>query len=154
MDHSFEFKDTIHETLGIEFVEYTKERVVLTMPVLPRVHQPFHIMHGGVSVVLAESVASSGSYQFIDRDKQRAVGLEINANHIRSVADGMVKAVGVPVHVGRRTWSGMLGFMMIRIDWYVYHDVPWQLLIWNDNSHSITDSNLITPFHDLKHSIM
>lgn len=103
MDPVFEFKDTIHETLGIEFVEYTKERVVLTMPVLPRVHQPFHIMHGGVNVVLAESVASSGSYQFIDRDKQRAVGLEINANHIRSVASGEVKAVGVPVHVGRRT---------------------------------------------------
>ncbi len=97
----FEWPNTIMDTLGIQIIEFSPERVTAAMPVTPKTHQPFGIMHGGVSVVLAETVASAGSYQFIDREKQRAVGLEINANHIRSVSDGTVKAVGVPVHVGR-----------------------------------------------------
>lgn len=100
---NFDISNTVMATLGIEVTEFTRERVVATMPVTPKTHQPFGIMHGGVSVVLAETVASGGSYLFIDRDHQRAVGLEINANHIRSVSEGMVKAVGVPVHVGRTT---------------------------------------------------
>lgn len=91
------------DTLGIELTEFTPERVVASMPVTSRTHQPFGIMHGGVSAVLAETVASSGSYLFIDPDRQSAVGLEINANHISSVRDGIIKAVGVPVHVGQST---------------------------------------------------
>ncbi|MEQ8200266.1 MAG: hotdog fold thioesterase [Syntrophomonadaceae bacterium] len=100
-NENFEWSNTIMGTLGIEIVEFTKERVTAVMPVTPKTHQPFGIMHGGVSVVLAETVASAGSYLFIDRETQRAVGLEINANHIRSVSQGIVKAVGIPVHVGR-----------------------------------------------------
>ncbi len=99
----FNLDQTVMATLGIEITEYTKERVVATMPVTPKTHQPFAVMHGGVSVVIAETVASAGSYQFIDIKKQRAVGLEINANHIRSVSSGMVHAIGIPLHVGRRT---------------------------------------------------
>ncbi|MDD2620187.1 MAG: hotdog fold thioesterase [Syntrophomonadaceae bacterium] len=99
----FDLKNTIMSTLDINVVEFTQERVTATMPVTSKVHQPFGLMHGGVSVVLAETVASSGSYLFIDPEKQRAVGLEINANHLRSVSKGMIKAVGTPVHVGRRT---------------------------------------------------
>jgi uncharacterized protein (TIGR00369 family) len=60
-------------------------------------------MHGGVSLVLAETAASAGSYQFIDYPRKYAVGLEINANHLRSVKDGIIKAVGTPLHVGRTT---------------------------------------------------
>lgn len=90
-------------TLGIEIVEYTPERVVAIMPVTPKTHQPFGLLHGGVSVVIAETVASAGSYQFVDRATQRAVGLEINANHIRSQRDGIVKAIGTPIHIGRTT---------------------------------------------------
>jgi len=101
--NQFTTKNTVMETLGIEITEYTPERVVATMPVTPKTHQPLGIMHGGVSVVIAETVASSGSYQFIDPARQRAVGLEINANHIRSKRDGVVTAVGVPIHVGRST---------------------------------------------------
>jgi 1,4-dihydroxy-2-naphthoyl-CoA hydrolase len=100
-DIKFDWANTIMGTLGIEITEYTRERVTATMPVTPKSHQPFGIMHGGVSVVIAETVASAGSYLFIDREIQRAVGLEINANHIRSVSHGIVKAVGIPVHVGR-----------------------------------------------------
>lgn len=99
----FDFSQTVMGTLGIDVIEYSPDKVVATMPVTTQTHQPFGIMHGGVSVVIAETVASAGSYQFIDRDHQRAVGLEINANHIRSVSTGIVKAVGIPVHVGRTT---------------------------------------------------
>lgn len=102
-ESGFDLQNTVMNTLGIEIIEYTKERVVATMPVTPKTHQPFGLLHGGVSVVIAETVASAGSYQFIDKSYQRAVGLEINANHIRSKADGVVKAVGIPVHVGKTT---------------------------------------------------
>lgn len=99
----FDLENTIMGTLGIEITEYTPEKVVATMPVTSKTHQPFGLLHGGVSVVIAETVSSAGSYQFIDISKQRAVGLEINANHIRSVSQGIVTAIGTPVHVGRRT---------------------------------------------------
>lgn len=95
--------NTILATLGIELTEISRERVVATMPVTTKTHQPFAIMHGGVSVVIAETVASAGSSLFIDTSKQHAVGLEINANHIRSKSDGTVHAIGVPVHAGKRT---------------------------------------------------
>lgn len=97
----FDFSNTVLHTLDIEITEFTKERVVATMPVTPRVFQPYGIMHGGVSVVLAETVASCGSYLHVERNRQYAVGLEINANHIRSVNSGTVTAVGVPIHSGR-----------------------------------------------------
>ena len=99
----FDFSQTVMETLGIDIVEFTRERVVATMPVTPKTHQPFGLMHGGVSLVIAETVASAGSYLFIDRERQRAVGLEINSNHTRSVSEGLVKAIGTPVHTGRTT---------------------------------------------------
>ena len=99
----FNIQNTVMNTLGIEIVEYTPERVVATMPVTPKTHQPFGIMHGGVSVVIAETAASAGSYQLIDPKTHRAVGLEINANHIRSQRDGIVKAIGTPIHIGRTT---------------------------------------------------
>jgi 1,4-dihydroxy-2-naphthoyl-CoA hydrolase len=98
-----DISQTVLATLGIELAECTRERVVATMPVTPKTHQPWGMMQGGVSLVLAESVASVGSTLFIDVTKQRAVGLEINANHIHSKSDGVVHAVGVPLHVGRRT---------------------------------------------------
>lgn len=99
----FDNNNTIMETLGIEIIEYTPERVVATMPVTPKTHQPFGLLHGGVSVVIAETVASAGTYQYINKETQYAVGLEINANHIRSKRDGIVKAIGVPIHIGRKT---------------------------------------------------
>lgn len=99
----FDISNTVMNTLGIEIIEYTREKVVATMPVTPKTHQPFGLMHGGVSVVIAETVASAGSYLFIDKENQRAVGLEINANHIHSKSEGVVKAIGLPIHVGRKT---------------------------------------------------
>ena len=94
-------------TLGIEMLELTPQRVVATMPVDQRTRQPFGILHGGASVALAETVASFGAVTLIDRDRQVAVGQEINANHLRPKLEGVVTATGMPVHVGRssQVWS-------------------------------------------------
>jgi len=94
---------TLVQTLGIEILEYTPEKVVATMPVEPRVHQPFGILHGGASVALAETVASMGGFISIDASKQMAVGQEINANHIRPVREGIVTATATPIHKGKRS---------------------------------------------------
>ena len=96
-------EETIIGLLGIEFVEMTKERVTATMPVNSSTHQPYGQLHGGASVVLAESVASFGTLNLLDQEKETAVGLEINANHIRGKKDGIVTAIGTPLHRGRKT---------------------------------------------------
>ncbi len=90
-------------TLGIEMIELDPERVVATMPVDERTRQPFGILHGGASVGLAETVASVAALLNIDREKYVAMGLEINANHVRSKAEGVVTAIGTPLHRGRTT---------------------------------------------------
>ncbi len=96
-------KGTLMEALGIEIVELGPEKVVATMPVNEATRQPFGLLHGGASVALAETVASVGTYNLIDPVKQFTVGLEINANHIRGKRDGIVTAVGTPLHKGRTT---------------------------------------------------
>lgn len=90
----------IGKRLGIEFPELTPERVVATMPVDERHLQPFGYLHGGVSVVLAESVASIGGYLNCPPGKA-AFGAEISASHVRPKRSGTLKAVGTPAHVGR-----------------------------------------------------
>ncbi|MDX1806614.1 MAG: hotdog fold thioesterase [Paenisporosarcina sp.] len=96
-------EETIIGLLGIEFGEMTKDRVTATMPVNSSTHQPYGHLHGGASVVLAESVASFGTLNLIDQETETAVGLEINANHIRGKKDGIVMAIGTPLHRGRTT---------------------------------------------------
>ncbi|MBA2687392.1 MAG: hotdog fold thioesterase [Gemmatimonadaceae bacterium] len=90
-------------TLGIEMIELSPERVVATMPVDERTRQPFGILHGGASVGLAETVASVAALLNIDREKYVAMGLEINANHVRAKTEGIVTAIGTPLHRGRTT---------------------------------------------------
>lgn len=96
-------KHTMGEWMGIELVEVGPKRVVATMPVRPAVHQPFGLLHGGASVALAETVASIGGWMNVDQATQGAVGLEINANHLRAMREGTVTAVAEPLHVGGRT---------------------------------------------------
>jgi uncharacterized protein (TIGR00369 family) len=93
----------MREALGINITEYGPEQVIATMPVTWKVQQPFGRLHGGASVVLAETAATAGTYQFLDLSRQTAVGLEINANHLRGVFEGTVRAVAKPLHVGRKT---------------------------------------------------
>ena len=94
-------------TLGIELIELSESRVVATMPVDDRTRQPFGILHGGASIALAETVASFGATARIDRERFMAVGQEINGNHLRPKLEGVVRATGVAVHVGRssQVWS-------------------------------------------------
>jgi len=96
------FKDTMMEVLGMRLEEARPERVVATMPVDARTHQPFGILHGGASVALAETVASIGA-SLNAGPGRAAVGMEINANHLRPKRSGMVRAVGTPVHIGKST---------------------------------------------------
>lgn len=98
---TFDMRNTLMETLDIKAVELTPDRVVMTMPVEPKTHQPWGMLHGGASVVLAETAASYGSFLSVDQETQIAVGMEINANHMRSVRSGIVTATAVPLHKGR-----------------------------------------------------
>ncbi len=91
------------ESLGIETVKMEKDCVVMTMPVDERTHQPAGYLHGGASVLLAETVASIGGFLNIDQENQAVFGVEINANHLRSKQKGVVKATAKPIHIGRTT---------------------------------------------------
>lgn len=91
------------DAIGIELLELTATRVVATMPVDHRTKQPFGILHGGASVALAETVASLGAAANVDREEFIAVGLEINANHIRAKSGGIVTATATPIHIGKTT---------------------------------------------------
>lgn len=91
------------DTLGIQLLELTPERVVATMPVDDRTRQPFGLLHGGASVALAETLASLGASMNVDLERFMVVGVEINANHIRAKRDGLVTGTGAPIHVGRST---------------------------------------------------
>ncbi len=96
--------DTITKHLGIEFTEAGEGYLTARMPVDGRTHQPFGILHGGASVVLAESLGSVASWMLLDDPaRQRAVGLEVNANHLRAVRSGWVYGRCTPIHTGRTT---------------------------------------------------
>lgn len=97
---------TAAEWLGIEFTEIGERHVVARMPVDHRTRQPMGILHGGASVLLAETVGSVAANLCLP-EGQAAVGLDINANHVRSAREGWVTARCTPVHLGRSTqvWS-------------------------------------------------
>lgn len=99
-------QETIHDALGIRFTQWDEERLVATMPVTPAVRQPFGLLHGGASVVLAESLGSMGAYLACE-EGQVPVGIEVNANHLRAVREGIVTGVARPIHLGRtlHVWS-------------------------------------------------
>lgn len=96
-------ENTLIHALGIEILSLEEGKVIATMPVDERTRQPFGLLHGGASVALAETVASVGAFQLIDKETEAAVGLEINANHLRGKKDGVVTAVGTIIHKGRTT---------------------------------------------------
>ncbi len=99
----------IGQAMPMRFEEVSRERVVMTMAVDSRVHQPMGLLHGGASVVLAESAASTGANLHC-APGMVALGQEINANHIRGKRDGMLRAIAEPLHVGRtsQVWSVLI----------------------------------------------
>ena len=96
-------KNTLMETLDIKFLEVTSEKVVASMPVTAKVHQPDGVLHGGASVALAETVGSFASALSIDRDTHVVRGIEISANHLRSIKEGLVTATATALHKGKTT---------------------------------------------------
>lgn len=96
-------KNTMSDFLDIQFTEVGDNYMVATMPVNERTKQPIGILHGGANVVLAETIASTAANAVVDLNRFYCVGLEINANHIRSVKEGLVKATTSPLHLGRST---------------------------------------------------
>ena len=96
-------KNTLMETLNIEVIDYGDDFLVARMPVNSRVHQPDGVLHGGATVALAESVGSLASHIFMDTEKFFIRGIEITANHLKSVKTGFVYAKATFVHKGRTT---------------------------------------------------
>ena len=96
-------KNTLMETLNIEFVDVTQDTITARMPVNSRVHQPDGVLHGGASVALAESVGSAGAYIFLQNKNVSIRGIEISANHVKSIRDGFVYAHATILHKGRTT---------------------------------------------------
>ena len=121
---------TINENLGIEFVEIGDDYLVAKMPVDKRTVQPMGLLHGGASVVLAETLGSLASVLLIDDiSKQAAVGLEINANHLRPATSGFVYGTVKPIKIGRRTHV-------------------WQITIRNEEKKEVCISRLTTMIVD------
>ena len=95
--------DTASHHVGIEYVDFGPEHLTARMPVDERTRQPYGILHGGASCLLAETVGSHASMLCLDPEKAWCVGLEINANHIRPARDGHVYATARPIHLGQST---------------------------------------------------
>ena len=96
-------ENTLMDTLDIQFIDITQDSLTAKMPVTPRVHQPDGVLHGGATVALAESVGSAACYLFLDVEKVFVRGIEISANHVKSVASGHVFARATALHVGKTT---------------------------------------------------
>ena len=118
-------KNTLMETLNIEFVDVTQDTITARMPVNSRVHQPDGVLHGGASVALAESVGSAGAYIFLQNENVNIRGIEIAANHVKSIRDGFVYAHASILHKGRTTQL-------------------WQIRIENQNKELISLVKLTT----------
>lgn len=95
--------NTMIATLGIRFTDIGDDYLRGTMPVDARTHQPYGLLHGGASVSLAETLGSAAAMLCVDPEKEIAVGLDINANHVRGVTRGVVTGTARPIHVGRTT---------------------------------------------------
>ena len=111
-------KGTMGEYIGIEWVEIGDNFIKASMPVDHRTIQPYGLLHGGASCVLAETIGSVASAMVIDHSRYQCVGLEINANHIYSATEGKVTGVASPLHLGKSTHV-------------------WDIRIYNDNDKMV-----------------
>jgi 1,4-dihydroxy-2-naphthoyl-CoA hydrolase len=119
------------DALGIHFTEVGEDYLKASMPVDDRTKQPFGILHGGASCVLAETLGSVAAWMCIDPSKSIAVGLEINANHVRSMTDGSVIGTAKPQHIGRTTHV-------------------WEILIHDEHDRLVCVSRLTVLIKDKK----
>ena len=96
-------KNTLMETLDIEFIDVGEDYLTAKMPVTPKLHQPYGQLHGGATAALAESVGSAASNFFINTDNQFINGIQLSINHIKSKREGIVYATAKNIHNGKRT---------------------------------------------------
>ncbi|WP_114790887.1 hotdog fold thioesterase [Niabella yanshanensis] len=115
--------DNMNTHLGIRFTAITGNSLEATMPVSDKTRQPYGILHGGASVALAETVGSYASSLVVDREQFMVVGMEINANHLRPVLSGNVRAVCSPLHLGKSSHV-------------------WDIKLYNDSQQLICISRL------------
>ena len=94
-------KETLMQTLDIEFVEINEDRVVARMPVGPKVHQPNGVLHGGATVALAETVGSFAAFYYLGDKDIQVRGIDIAANHVKGISEGYVYATATMLHKGR-----------------------------------------------------
>ena len=116
-------KSTMIDHLGIEFTEVGNDFICAKMPVDHRTVQPMRLLHGGASLTLAETLGSIASVSLVDHHKFDCVGLEINANHLKSAREGFVTGKATAIHVGRKTHV-------------------WEIKISNEQNHLICISRL------------
>ena len=116
-------KNTLMETLEIEYVDVGVDFLVAKMPVNSRVHQPYGLLHGGATAALAESVGSAASSFFVDNSKFIVKGIELSINHLKSVSEGVVTATARILHKGRTTHL-------------------WEIKVTNENNDLISISKL------------
>jgi 1,4-dihydroxy-2-naphthoyl-CoA hydrolase len=96
-------KNTMGEYIGVEWMDLGDDYLKARMPVDNRTKQPYGLLHGGASCVLAETIGSVASAMVVDHAKFACVGLEINANHVRSAKEGFVTGIATPLHLGANT---------------------------------------------------
>lgn len=118
-------KGTLMETLSISFVDVGDNFLVAKMPVTSKVYQPDGVLHGGATVALAESVGSAASYIFLDGNEYYVRGIEIAANHVKSIKEGYVYAKASIIHKGKTTQL-------------------WEIKITNENNELISNCKLTT----------
>lgn len=125
-------KNTMFDAIGIKILEVGPDYIKGSMPVNSQTKQPMGLLHGGASVAFAETLGSIASTLMIDMTKKAPVGLEINANHIKSARDGLVYGVCRPLHVGSRTHV-------------------WEIKISNEQDQLVCVSRLTTSIIDQRH---
>ena len=118
-------KNSLEETLEIEFIDIGEDFIIAKMPVTSKVLQPDGVLHGGATAALAESVGSAASYFSIDKDKQIVRGMVISCNHLKGVTDGYVYGKATPIHKGRTTQL-------------------WEIKVTDDNDNLISHCKLST----------
>ena len=94
--------NTLASSIGLEITQFSDSSVCGKIPVDYRTKQPFGLLHGGASVVLAETLGSMGGNMYVDSNAEMVVGIEINANHLKSVSSGWVHGVAKPIKIGRK----------------------------------------------------
>jgi uncharacterized protein (TIGR00369 family) len=124
-------KNTLMQTLNIEFIDVTEDSLTAKMPVNSSVHQPYGLLHGGATAALAETVGSCASAFFVDSETKMIKGIELSINHIKSVKEGVVYGVAKQIHKGKTIHL-------------------WEVKIFDDEQHLISICKLTNIVLDKK----